>query len=69
MRNVANKDHHPLSCLCENRRGALKTFGALSFMASGASVWADTKEKSNKEHYRIDTHHHFYPPEIGRAHV
>ncbi len=62
-----NQDRRQLSCLCKNRRGALKALGALSFLASGASVWADTKEKSTKTHYRIDTHHHYYPPAYQKA--
>ena len=58
-----------LKCICSNRRGALKSLGALGLISAGgvSSDWANAQDNSSNLHYRVDTHHHFYPPAYQKA--
>lgn len=70
-KSMGSTERGLLTCLCKDngRRGALKAIGALNLLSAGlwGSTWAESKESHPAEHYRIDTHHHFYPPAYQKA--
>jgi len=63
-----------LACPCNRgRRGALKAFtglttlGISSCLGSLVAQAQPVQSEAPSEHYRIDTHHHFYPPQYQKA--
>ena len=71
-----------LSCSCaQGRRGILKGLGSIGALSLGGNIGVglglglnqaqvqaqDKYSTPSNSHYRIDTHHHFYPPEYQKA--